>query len=89
MRNLSAKQAEILTLIVRMNTDGTFLDLDQLIEKLSYNPTKEALQFSIRHLVSRGLIEKKEPELRRNAKRRILAPTMHGYAEYRDLRGGL
>jgi hypothetical protein len=34
--------------------------------------------------VKRELIEKKPTELRRNAKRRVFAPTMHGYAEYRD-----
>jgi hypothetical protein len=84
MRSLSAKQQEILKLIVRGNPDGSFIDLDELLDRLSYKPTKDALQFSIRHLVKRELIEKKPTELRRNAKRRVFAPTMHGYAEYRD-----
>jgi hypothetical protein len=85
MRHLSAKQAEILTQIVRLNADGSFLDLDQLLDRLTYKPKKEALQFSIRHLIARGLIEKKPVELRRGAKRRIIAPTIYGYEEYRDL----
>lgn len=85
MRNLSAKQTEILTVIVRMNPDGTFVDLDQLIERLSYKPSKEAIQFSLRHLIGRELIEKKPVELRRGAQRRVFSPTIHGYAEYRDV----
>lgn len=85
MRNLSAKQTEILATVIRMNPDGTFVDLDQLLERLTYKPTKDALQFSIRHMVSRGLIEKRETELRRGAQRRVFAPTIAGYEEYRGL----
>mgnify|MGYP000268186670 CR=1 FL=1 len=85
MRNLSSKQTEILTHVIRMNPDGSFIDLDQLLERLSYKPTKDALQFSIRHLVGRGLIEKKATELRRGAQRRVFSPTVAGYEEYRGI----
>lgn len=85
MRGLSEKQAEILKHIVRMNADGSFIDLDQLLERLSYKPSKDALQFSIRHLVGRNLIEKKPVEYRRGAKRRLFAPTALGYEEYRGV----
>jgi hypothetical protein len=85
MRGLTDKQAEILKTVCRCNPDGTFLDLDQLLDRLTYKPTKEALQFSLRFLINRGLIEKKPVELRRGAKRRVIAGTADGYAEYRDL----
>jgi len=85
LRSLTPKQMEILKTVVRANPDGTFVDLDQLCERLSYKPTKEALQFSIRFLIGRGLIDKKDREVRRGAKRRVLAATGQGYAEYREL----
>lgn len=86
MKNLTAKQVEILTVIVKCNTDGSFLDLDQLRDKLSYSPQKAAMQFSVRYMIAHGLIEKKPREVRRGASRRILAATSVGYAEYRELR---
>jgi hypothetical protein len=93
MRNLTAKQVEILTLVIKMNPDGSFLDIDQLAEGLGATatyggkaPTRHALKFSIRYLVGHGLIEKKDTALRRGAQRRILAPTMQGLAEYKALR---
>lgn len=49
--NLTPKQVEILLLVFKKNTDGTHLDLDQLLNELSYKPTKQALQFSIRSLI--------------------------------------
>lgn len=85
MRGLTAKQAEILKLVIKGNPDGSFLDLDQLLDRLSYKPSKQALQFSLRFMVERGLIEKKPTELRRGAKRRVLAGTADGYAEYREM----
>lgn len=79
MRVMSAKQREVLTCVVRANPDGTWLDLDQLLDKLTYAPTKPALQFTVRQLIERGFIEKKPEEFRRGYERRVLAPTMKGY----------
>lgn len=85
MRELTDKQAEILKHVVKGNPDGSFVDLDQLLDRLSYKPSKDALHFSLRFMVNRGLIEKKDTELRRGAKRRVVAPTHQGYLEYRSL----
>lgn len=85
MRGLTQKQAEILKLVTRGNPDGTFLDLDQLLEKLTYKPEKAAVQFSLRFMIRRGLIAKHPLEFRRGAKRRVLGPTPEGYEWYRDL----
>jgi len=54
----TAKQIDVLEKILKGADNGDFLDTDQLIEKISYNPTKNAFQFTLRYLVKRGLIEK-------------------------------
>jgi len=67
---LTEKQIEIISLIKRGNTDGTLLDIDQILERLSYMPTKQALQFSLRYIIKRGYIQKHpDLQLRRNKKR--------------------
>ncbi len=63
--NLTAKQVEILLLVFKKNTDGTHLDLDQLLNELSYKPTKQALQFSIRSLIKNHKYITKGSEKRR------------------------
>lgn len=81
MKSLSKKQIAILRILVRANpTDGTFCDLDELLDRLPYKTTKESVQFSIRALEKRGLIEKKPLETRRGQGRRVLAPTIAGYS---------
>lgn len=85
MQTLSPKAFEIMKVIIRGNPDGTWLDLDQLLERLTYKPSKASIHFSIRALVSRGLIEKKDPEERRDAVRRVLAPTSRGIRECRGV----
>lgn len=77
--NLTKKQIYILFTLVKGNDDGSFLDIDQLLENLPYETTKESIQFSIRALVKHGLIEKKPTETRRGRKRRPLAPTLVGF----------
>jgi len=56
------------------------VDLDQLIERTSYKPSKQSMHFSIRALVNRGFIEKGAREKRRGAVRivyRILPLGQH------------
>lgn len=66
---LTQKQLEILSAVMRGDDDGGFADLDQVMERLSYAPTKDALQFSMRFLVKRKLVEKKGLQIRRGRKR--------------------
>jgi DNA-binding MarR family transcriptional regulator len=80
---MSPKAWEIIRVIMRGNPDGSWVDLDQLIERLSYNPSKESLQFSIRALIKRGMIERKDTEFRRGVNRRVLAPTAKALRECR------
>lgn len=83
MKSLSKKQIAILQTLVKANPDGSFLDLNELLDGLPYRTTKESIQFSVRALEKRGLIEKKPLEQRRGQDRRVLAPTIAGYAAVR------
>lgn len=54
------------------------LDFDQLLEKLSWRPSKESAQFPIRSLVTKRLLEKGELQLRRGRKRVVYVLTPAG-----------
>ena len=77
--NLTTKQYKILTVLCHGNgkdENGKFIpcDLDELLERVAYDVTKPAMQFSIRALINRGLIEKGS-ETRRGAKRVTYIPS--------------
>jgi len=76
--HLTAKQQELIRVVVAANPDGSPCDLDQILERLSYGPTKESLQFSIRALIRHELIEKKGSEVRRDRRRVLIVPTEMG-----------
>lgn len=81
--NLTSKQQQIMRTVVRANPDGSFLDLDQLIENLTYKTTKASMHFSIRALEEKGLVEKQPTEIRRGRSRAIIAPTINGLERMR------
>lgn len=56
--NITVKQISILRVIAAGNEDGSLTDLDQLLDRISYETTKASIQFSIRSLIKNGLIEK-------------------------------
>lgn len=69
MRGLTKNQVELLMLVRAGGPDGD-LDFDQLLEQLSWEPSKESAQFTIRALVKRGLLSKlSELQFRRSRKR--------------------
>lgn len=76
------KQVILLNLILKGNDDGTFLDIDQLLEALPYETTKASLHFSLRALIKHGMIEKREREKRRCRMRRVIAPTGNAYLAF-------
>lgn len=76
---LTDKQQDVLTTIVKGNPDGTFCDLDQVIENVTYKTNKPSIQFVIRNLIGKGLIEKKARESRRGRRRVVLGATKAGY----------
>lgn len=76
---LTEKQVKIMDVIIRGNPDGSWVDLDQLIERLDYKPSKDSMHFSSRALIKHGLVEKKAREVRRGQPRCIFAPTAKAY----------
>jgi DNA-binding PadR family transcriptional regulator len=82
MKYLKTKQLELMRVICAANEDGSATDLDQILERLRYETSKESLQFSIRALVNHGLIEKKGIERRRGRQRVLIAATVIGAATF-------
>lgn len=81
--NLTKKQKLILAVIAAKNRDGSNVDLDELIDRVEYKTTKESMQFSVRALMEKGLIERLPLEIRRNRARRPFDVTplgAHWYA---------
>ncbi|MFM0095663.1 hypothetical protein PQQ87_08620 [Paraburkholderia nemoris] len=75
---LTKKQIELMSIIIRKNEDGSAVDLDQILARLSYVTTKQSLQFSIRALVAKRLIVKQELEKRGSHARRPVVATDYG-----------
>lgn len=59
---------------------GTFsaCDLDQILERVDYRPTKAAIHFSIRKLIAKGLIQKLGIEKRRERNHVLISATELG-----------
>lgn len=59
------------------------VDIDQLIDSVDYDVTKEALQFTLRSLRNRGYVQKGSSLVFRRGKRRVVwALTKEGAAIY-------
>jgi DNA-binding MarR family transcriptional regulator len=76
--HLTTKQITLLTAIVNGNGPNDPLDLDQLLDKIDYETTKQSLQFSIRALINRNMIVKDGPQRRRGRMRQVISPTPQG-----------
>lgn len=79
-KNLTNKQYRILAVLCDGNgkdEKGNFIpcDLDELLERLSYDTTKQSMQFSVRALEARRLLVRGY-ERRRGARRCTLTPTL-------------
>jgi hypothetical protein len=69
LRGVTAYQMEILTAVQRCAGEGFDMDLDQLVDTLSWQPTKQSLQFSIRALIAKRMLTKTGFQVRRGRKR--------------------
>lgn len=76
---LTEKQRQILAQVLRGNADGSFCTMDELATALPYTPSKQALQFSIRFLHRRNLLDFYY-ENRGGRRRRVIAPTLLTYS---------
>jgi len=82
---MTKNQQEVLSVIAKRNPDGSLVDIDQLIEGVDYEVTKQAIQHTIRSLVNQGLIIKEGKEVRRKRQRVTFSPTVEGAEEYATL----
>lgn len=69
VRGLTPYQLEILEAVRKAAAEGYDIDLDQLLDTLSWKPTKQSLQFSIRALIAKKMILKAGMQIRRGRKR--------------------
>jgi hypothetical protein len=66
MKGLTGYQLEVLTLAAAGNPVGTGpIDFDQLLDRLSWTPSKQSAQFTIRACISKGVLEKTDRVMRR------------------------
>lgn len=71
VRGVTAYQLEILQLLAAGGPDGS-LDFDQLLDKLSWFPSKHSAQFTIRALTVKKLMAKAAELALRRGRRRVL-----------------
>lgn len=77
---LTEKQKSILRCVWIGHERGNMVDLDELLSLLPYRTTKASIQFSIRILIKKGLLQRDELGTREEDKyrRRRLSLTPHG-----------
>jgi len=81
--HLTTKQSELLRVISAGNGLDMPADLDEILERVRYETSKQSLQFSIRALIAHGLIFKKGIEKRRGRQRQVIEATGEGHAHMR------
>lgn len=72
---LTIRMMMILELVMKRNEDGSLKDLDQLIEEVDYDVTKQAIQHTIRFLINKNMMEKAGLEKRRGKSRVVYRAT--------------
>ncbi|EKI8939746.1 hypothetical protein PAF80_001979 [Escherichia coli] len=80
---LTDKQKDIIKTLNLGYERGHLLDLDELLEVLPYKTTKQSIQFSIRALIKKGVVEKGHTRQRSDNRyhRRTLGLTTLGRAK--------
>lgn len=81
--HLTDHQRNVLEIIFRGNPDGTFVDIDQILERVIHRTSKPSIQFTLRSLISKNLVMKQYRERRRNRSRVVYSPTAESYATLR------
>jgi predicted transcriptional regulator len=81
--HLTDHQRDVLEVIFRGNTDGTFVDMDQILERVERRTTKQSMQFTLRSLIAKNLIMKHRRERRRLRSRIVYSPTAESYSTLR------
>tara|TARA_R110000744_G_scaffold81833_8_gene160669 strand:+ start:412 stop:726 length:315 start_codon:yes stop_codon:yes gene_type:complete len=81
---LTIKQYQLIMVVGVGNKhdDGShrsWCDLDEILDRLPYETTKQSLQFSIRALIKKGMIIRGDRELLRGRMRRKIVPTQMAF----------
>ena len=82
LRGVTAYQMEILEAVRSHAAAGAEIDLDQMLDTLSWKPTKQSLQFSIRALIAKRMIQKTGFQVRRGRKRVCFNLDVEGLAVF-------
>lgn len=77
MKGVTPYQLEILKHVAKGTAEAP-VDFDELLEALSWKPTKQSAQFTIRALITKKLLEKTGLQLRRGRKRVCYRLTREG-----------
>ncbi|ELP0880795.1 TPA: hypothetical protein RRJ08_004002 [Klebsiella pneumoniae] len=87
--NLTSKQKDVIKTLNLGYERGHLLDLDELLEILPYRTSKQSMQFSLRALIKKGLVEKHvcRPRGETLHQRRTLGLTILGRAKAKMLLG--
>lgn len=72
---ITQKQKRILIAAMQMNEENEPRDVEEVRLSLEYQPTKQAFNSSLKHLIKKGLIERTGFECRRKHSRMILNVT--------------
>lgn len=76
--HLTHKQIELISVIAKGNGADGPCDLDEILDRVRYETSKQSIQFSIRALIARGLILKLGIFKRRGRQRVVIQATPLG-----------
>lgn len=69
---LTEKQIQIISTIhLHHQENGEDIDMNQLLEELPYRTSKQSMQFSLRALVKKGILVKRDGLVTRRSRARI------------------
>lgn len=81
MKGITQYQLEILKTVQKVEKETKdLIDFDQLLSRLSWAPSKASTQFTIRAVISKGLLEKSGIQTRRGRNRVCYKLTENGKA---------
>lgn len=72
MKGITPYQLEILQHVAAAADAGDTIDFDQLLDKLSWTPSKESAQFTIRACIKKLLLKKGDKLMLRRGRQRVI-----------------
>lgn len=75
---MTQKQWAIMNTVFKGADDGGFLTIDELRDRLTHKPSKQAIQCSIRFLEGHGFLER-DYDTRAKRRRMVIKPTIYAF----------